>query len=263
MIKPEYISKYGVCKTIKIGELKEAHIHFNGISEPIVVQWDGHVCRSGEELLEAGKSLEIRTKYGLVLLYLCVEKVGNMYEISAKQAITFGTGSGDDVRLLNVDADFVMLRDGANFRLQLNKGQIFLNFVLAEEGTIIEPGDQLFIEGMLFNIGEHELEILAPSDTFYTTLAPLYSSENRLPDEYPDYHRSPRIIYREPAEKRKIAKPPAKPAKPSEQLARVIVPPLVMIAAFVVVSIFQRNGFYLIIMLSMTVATVILRSLLI
>lgn len=244
-------------KTIKIGEIKEAHIHFNGIPEPIVLQWDGHTCRLGEELLEAGKSLEIQTKYGPFRLYLRVEKARNMYEISVKQAITFGTGDGNDVRLLNIDADFVLLRDGASFRLQLNKGQMFHNFALADDGAEIEPGDQLFIEGMLLNIGEHELEMLAPTDTFHSTLAPLYRSENRLPDDYPDYHRSPRIIYREPAEKRKIAKPPAKPTKPSEQLARVIVPPLVMIAAFVVVSIFQRNGFYLIIMLSMTVVTVI------
>ncbi|MED4940568.1 type VII secretion protein EssC [Heyndrickxia coagulans] len=244
-------------KTVKIGDLQEEHIHFHGLAEPLLIQWDGRACRLGGEVLEAGKPLEIRTKNGAVRLYLGVEKAGNLYEISAKQAVTFGTGGGDDVRLLHIDADFVLLRDGTSFRLQLNKGQMFHNFALANDGAAIEPGDQLFIEGMILNIGEHELEMLAPPDTFHTALAPLYRSENRLPDEYPDYHRSPRIIYREPAEKRKIAKPPVKPAKPSEQLARVIVPPLVMIAAFVVVSIFQRNGFYLIIMLSMTVVTVI------
>ncbi|MEZ0116938.1 UNVERIFIED_ORG: S-DNA-T family DNA segregation ATPase FtsK/SpoIIIE [Heyndrickxia coagulans] len=244
-------------KTIKIGDLQEAHIHFNGLADPVVIQWDGRACRLDGEMLEAGKTLEIGTKNGAVRLYLGVEKAGNLYDVSTKQAVTFGTGGGDDVRLLNTDADFVLLRDGTSFRLQLNKGQMFHNFALANDGAAIEPGDQLFIEGMLLNIGEHELEMLAPADTFHTTLAPLYRSENRLPEEYPDYHRSPRIIYREPAEKRKIAKPPVKPTKPSEQLARVIVPPLVMIAAFVVVSIFQRNGFYLIIMLSMTVVTVI------
>ena len=80
-------------------------------------------------------------------------------------------------------------------------------------------------------------------------------------DEYPDYHRSPRIIYREPEEKLKIAKPSNKPRKPSEQLARVIVPPLVMIAAMIIVTIVSpEGGIYIIVMLAMTVVTVFFQS---
>src|SRR5699024_10570623 len=89
-------------------------------------------------------------------------------------------------------------------------------------------------------------------------LIPLNKSQSIFDDAYPNYHRSPRIIYREPEEKKVIVKPSSKPSKPSEQLMRTIIPPIVMIAALALVSIFQPRGIYIIVMLAMTVTTVIL-----
>ena len=88
-------------------------------------------------------------------------------------------------------------------------------------------------------------------------LVHLYGAEHGFGEEYPDYHRSPRIIYREPEEKLSIAKPSNKPSKPSEQLARTIVPSLVMIAATVLISFMRPNAIYMIAMLAMTVTTVV------
>ncbi|MFL6561139.1 MAG: type VII secretion protein EssC, partial [Bacillus sp. (in: firmicutes)] len=109
----------------------------------------------------------------------------------------------------------------------------------------------------MMKIGQEDLEILGVDSIITTKLVRLFDVHHDFGSHYPDYHRSPRIIYREPEEKRKIAKPSNKPGKPSEQLARVIVPPLVMIAAMIMVSLFLSNGFYIIIMLAMTVTTVI------
>ncbi|WP_018664842.1 type VII secretion protein EssC [Heyndrickxia acidiproducens] len=246
-------------KTVEIGSGPSAQFQFPGWEEPLEIKWDGKKCKAGEQVLPEETLVTLNAKHGPAGVYFIGEQSRQRYDISDQTALTFGKREVDDVQLAGTKADFVLMRKkvGDAFILHVYEGCIFHNYLLAEGEVMLEAGDELYVEGATIKIGTEELEILASPGRLQTKLTPLFGAEDRFPAEYPDYHRSPRIIYREPADKRKIAKPSAKPSKPSEQLARVIVPPLVMVAAFVVVSIFQRNGIYLIIMLSMTIVTVI------
>src|SRR5699024_8927520 len=103
---------------------------------------------------------------------------------------------------------------------------------LIHKKKVIGIGDHVFVDGILFRIQEGLITMITPEDKLIqTALPPLYGSSNKFDVEYPNYHRSPRIIHREPEDKRVIAKPSNKPSKPSEQLMRTIIPPIVMIAA--------------------------------
>ena len=76
-------------------------------------------------------------------------------------------------------------------------------------------------------------------------------------EDYPDYHRSPRIIYRSSEEKIQIAPPSKEPNKPSDELLRLIVPPLLMVGVTVLITLVQPRGIYILATVVMSIASVI------
>ncbi|MGQ0422564.1 hypothetical protein ACT4US_32185, partial [Bacillus sp. HC-Mk] len=65
----------------------------------------------------------------------------------------------------------------------------------------------------LLEIGSEDIQVLSSEDKVKSELPILVESETNYQSGYPDYHRSPRIIYREPEEKMTIAKPSSIPSK--------------------------------------------------
>ncbi|AVH83501.1 TPA: type VII secretion protein EssC [Streptococcus agalactiae] len=74
---------------------------------------------------------------------------------------------------------------------------------------------------------------------------------------YPDFHRSPRIIYRSSEDKITVNAPGNKPNKSKDELLKLIVPPLVMIGVSILISIFRPRGIYIIATMSMALVTMI------
>src|SRR5699024_7549441 len=98
---------------------------------------------------------------------------------------------------------------------------------------------------VLVSVFDHYVKVNTSGLKMSSTLIPLIEGNQVFSSEYPNYHRSPRIIHRVPEEKRTIAKPSTKPTKPSENIGRTVIPPLVMIAALVFVSLFSLAVFLL------------------
>ncbi|MGE6260579.1 type VII secretion protein EssC [Heyndrickxia sporothermodurans] len=245
-------------KTITVGSDWESTITLHSLEQSLLIEWDGKTCVIGDHRLHVNERLSLKHNNKQMHLYLADPNEWLAYDTSQKKSITFGTNVYDDVKIKNADIDILFIREclGAPFKLEVYDGHVFYNHVRTTGNILLQPGDQLYFEGMMIKIGKENIEVLATESIESSRLVQLYGENNRFGVEYPDYHRSPRIIYREPEEKRKIANPSSMPSKPSEQLARVIVPPLVMIAAMVVVSLFTRSGIYLIVMLSMTIVTI-------
>lgn len=246
-------------KSIFVGEDGSNTITFIDLHQSLSIEWDGEQCKIGDKLLRVNERLTWNHDVNPVHLALIEESDWCVYDTTQHFSITFGSNEYDDVRIESKTVDFVLIREqlGSPFKLEVFDGQVYHNFFQQAGDLTLSPGDQLYCDGVMVKIGKDDIEILASNSINGTKLVRLYGGHHRFGPDYPDYHRSPRIIYREPEEKRKIAKPSSKPGKPSEQLARVIVPPLVMIAAMIVVSLFISNGFYVIIMLAMTLTTVI------
>jgi len=246
-------------KRLTIGSEWSNTITFIELNPSLEIYWDGAGCKIGEKLLCVNESLTLKHHDDFIHLYLKETNEWCIYDTTQHFNITIGANDYDDVTIVNASVDMVLIREqlGDPFKLEVLNGQVYHNFICTTGSMLLEPGDQLFFAGVMVKIGKDDLEVLGTECIKETKLVRLFGIDYGFDNDYPDYHRSPRIIYREPVENRKIAKPSNKPAKPSEQLARVIVPPLVMIAAMVVVSIFRPNGFYIIAMLAMTVTTVI------
>ncbi|WP_066057194.1 type VII secretion protein EssC [Robertmurraya korlensis] len=246
-------------KIITVGKEWSKTITFRDLSTPFEIQWDGQECRISEQLLSVHESLEINLKDEKVTIYLIEQQEWQLYDTTECRSITIGSNEYDDVTLVNHEVSLAFIREqlGEFFRLEVYQGEVYQNFILVKGEVLLEPGDELFFEGITVKVGIDDLRILGRKAIVDTKLVEVFGASQRFDHDYPDFHRSPRIIYREPEDKRRIAKPSNKPAKPSEQLARIIVPPLVMIGAMVAVSIFSPSGFYIIAMLAMTVTTVI------
>lgn len=246
-------------RKVQIGCEWSDTVTIQGIEKTFEVEWDGEVCKIGKDILLLNETISIEAGNKTIYLYWTENSNSQIFDITNQHTITFGPNEFDDVRIKNAAADVLLIRNelGKPFELEVYSGQVYHNFFRIKGNVILKPGDQLYFDGLLLKIGKHDIEFLTYEMIEATKLIQIYEHDKKYPAEYPDYHRSPRIIYREPEDKRKIARPSNKPGKPSEQLARVIVPPLVMIFACIVLSFIQGNGIYLIVMLSMTVVTVI------
>src|SRR5690625_1049194 len=255
-----YLSK-GVARTMTIGASLTDTITIPSLMETFVIQWDGEACQIGEHRFSENEQYEQTTNGESIHFYLAPfasNEFTTVFDCANHLEISFGTNPYDDCYSENLRADIVLSRENLHryFTLYVHRGEVYHNFKRVLESVPVQVGDQIFFDGIVVAIGEKDLEIVAPKN-FRAKLVEIPKSK-QYDDDYPNYHRSPRIIYREPEEKKIIAKPTAQPSKPSEQLMRTIIPPIVMIAALGLVSIFQPRRIFIIVMLTMTVTTVII-----
>lgn len=195
-----------------------------------------------------------------VHLYVTDATEEHLLDTAGKQIITVGEQTYDDIQIKGIPVDFVITRDDLedSFQLEVYQGSVYHNYFLVNKRKVLEAGDELFFHGVTLSIHEEATYIYPSGKDIHSKLMPLVEGQHPYWEEYPDYHRSPRIIYREPDEKQTIAQPTNKPAKPSEQLGRTIIPPLVMIITFVIITMIQPRGIFIIVMLAMTVTTIII-----
>lgn len=248
----------GTPQELTMGNDWSCEMTFLTFHSNIDVKWDGKLCHINGRLLTKNKKMTIAGEEP-ICFYLIDPTEDLIFDIAGKHNITFSNRSYDDITIADTNIDLVMIREqnGQGFYLEVYAGEVYHNFSRINGHVRIEQGDQLFFDGIVVLIREENLQVSNPEEQITSKLVQLVEPDHVFSPEYPDYHRSPRIIYREPEEKRVIANPSNKPSKPSEQLGRTIVPPLVMIAALVIVSVIRPRGIFIIVMLSMTVTTVI------
>ncbi|SNZ14040.1 DNA segregation ATPase FtsK/SpoIIIE, S-DNA-T family [Terribacillus aidingensis] len=241
-------------QTITIGNSRKNQVTIAAFTDELVLEWDGHNLHDGKEEIPNVKHI------GELSLYVIDEHTSIMYDIAGQSNLTFGAASYNAISKENWKADFLLMRKESLpvFELDIQSGAVYYNYKLVtnDQEILVEEGDILFADGVLLKVSADSIELQA-NKAIDTSLVELIGQEKPYSGEYPDYHRSPRIIYREPDEKKTIAKPANKPSKPSEQLARNIIPPLVMIAALVIISLIQPRGIFIIVMVAVTTVTII------
>ncbi|MDM5436398.1 type VII secretion protein EssC [Bacillus hominis] len=247
---------------VTIGNEWSDTVTYADLETRVVVKWDGEAWKLEDEALRVNEHVTLDiTKEKQMHFYLTDAGEEYVYDMASKYSISFGATDRDDVTIKNMTAaNLLFIREtlGDCFKVVVNDGYVYHNFFRMTGEEMLEPGDQLYFDGVTIKVGKEDIQILASSNRVTSKLTPLIEADNDLGEEYPNYHRSPRIIYREPEEKLTIGKPSHLPSKPSEQLAQMIVPPIVMIVLTVVVSIFQPRGIFILASLGMTVVTVII-----
>ncbi|WLV24297.1 type VII secretion protein EssC [Aciduricibacillus chroicocephali] len=244
-------------KRFTIGSQRTDTVRTLDMTERLEGSWDGMSLHIADTDIPTGQSRRLSIGEKTVQLHVLEQVTEMEYDTSAGTSLSFGTAEYHDIVLKDSDADFLLQPIPDGYEVEVFAGELYHNYARVHGQAKLAAGDHLFFDGILIVARKDKIEIQSAPDQFTAKRPELIGLGSPYRNEYPDYHRSPRIIHREPVEKKIIAKPSNKPSKPSEQLARTIVPPLVMIAALVIISIFQPRGIYIIAMLSVTIVTII------
>ncbi len=244
-------------KEILIGSDPSCTLVFADLEGECTVLWDGQDAYLGDRRISHGDHTAVNGNR--LQFYLMDQQKKSVFDTAGKDYFSVSPYDYDDLTIETLNGNLVFYRDATEegFLLEVHGGEVYHNYRRTYGNETIAYGDHVFVDGVNLIVNEESVEVFPSEKQLDSRLEQLVESDQPFTKNYPDYHRSPRIIHREPDEKQTIAKPSTKPSKPSEQIARMVVPPLVMIVALVIVSIIQPRGIFIIVMLAMTVTTVI------
>ena len=240
-------------KTATVSNQETAQLTISSQEHPLHFQWS-----QGEVFYQYGEDkgvLENSKILGDVVCYLATGEV-HTYELLDKEEILVADEKGADVRL-HYPVRFLLVKKEQTWTCQLLSGKLYHNHKLVSEATFpLAFGDELAIGDVTFKLYPEEFGVEGAVEVS-PYLVPRLHSRYDFYKDYPEYHRSPRIIYRSSEDKILINPPGAEPQKPSDELLKLIMPPLIMVGVTLLITIFQPRGLYIIATVSMSVVSVI------
>ena len=240
-------------KTATVSNQETAQLTLASQENPLHFQWSqGEIFyQYGEDKGVLGNSKIL----GDVVCYLATGEV-HTYELLDKEEILVADEKGADVRL-HYPVRFLLAKKEQTWTCQLLSGKLYHNHKLVSEATFpLAFGDELAIGDVTFKLYPEEFGVEGAVEVS-PYLVPRLHSRYDFYKDYPEYHRSPRIIYRSSEDKILINPPGAEPQKPSDELLKLIMPPLIMVGVTLLITIFQPRGLYIIATVSMSVVSVI------
>lgn len=240
-------------KTATVSNQETAQLTLASQENPLHFQWS-----QGEIFYQYGEDkgvLENSKILGDVVCYLATGEV-HTYELLDKEEILVADEKGADVRL-HYPVRFLLVKKEQTWTCKLLSGKLYHNHKLVSEATFpLAFGDELAIGDVTFKLYPEEFGVEGAVEVS-PYLVPRLHSRYDFYKDYPEYHRSPRIIYRSSEDKILINPPGAEPQKPSDELLKLIMPPLIMVGVTLLITIFQPRGLYIIATVSMSVVSVI------
>ena len=240
-------------KTATVSNQETAQLTISSQENPLHFQWS-----QGEVFYQYGEDkgvLKNSKILGDVVCYLATGEV-HTYELLDKEEILVADEEGADVRL-HYPVRFLLVKKDQAWTCQLLSGKLYHNHKLVSEATVpLAFGDELAIGDVTFKLYPEEFGVEGTVEVS-PYLVPRLHSRYDFYKDYPEYHRSPRIIYRSSEDKILINPPGAEPQKPSDELLKLIMPPLIMVGVTLLITIFQPRGLYIIATVSMSVVSVI------
>ena len=240
-------------KTATVSNQETAQLTISSQEHPLHFQWS-----QGEVFYQYGEDkgvLENSKILGDVVCYLATGEV-HTYELLDKEEILVADEEGADVRV-HYPVRFLLVKKDQTWTCQLLSGKLYHNHKLVTEATVpLAFGDELAIGDVTFKLYPEEFGVEGSVEVS-PYLVPRLHSRYDFYKDYPEYHRSPRIIYRSSEDKILINPPGAEPQKPSDELLKLIMPPLIMVGVTLLITIFQPRGLYIIATVSMSVVSVI------
>ena len=212
-----------------------------------------------DRLIEFNKEIEIgKTRDVSLKIFISIVGTTKVFDIGTKHSLTVSQNDYDDISITGTSVDLMLSRETLydSFKVNVYGGDVFHNYTKLKDSVMLESGDVLYFDGILLEIGSEDIQVLSSENKVKSALPILVESETNYQSGYPDYHRSPRIIYREP-EENDNCKAFKYAIKTNGHLARIIAPSLVMIVVTVLLAIFMKYGMFIIASIAMTLVTII------
>ncbi|ALA29609.1 TPA: type VII secretion protein EssC [Streptococcus suis] len=247
-----YAADVSAGKKILFQGTEKAQVFVSSLDTPLTIWLDGvQVCYDYDGVegnLVSGMSLA-----GGVVYLLPSEQV--ILDPLDKQELTIGQHVGNSFVLAGSSCHVLLKRSDQSWMLYRLAGSIYINNLLMEKGEMeLALGDELAFEDTFFKFYADEVLVAGPVEAS-DELARKSASRYAFYEDYPDYHRSPRIIYRSSEDRVAINAPSNAPSKPSDSLLKLILPPLMMVGITLVIMIFQPRGLYVLATIAMSIVT--------
>lgn len=236
-------------KTYQMGSFVDSNIYLP-IFENVVLE----VKENGVELLGETYSygyhlVSIAENINVSLLiienteyYLLPEKI--LYLSDKKEA---------SIRLVDFPIEIILTFDGTNKTIY-SVSPFYINGERKTGKQNIQDMDQIvFEQGLGLSV---QKQILSIHSLFSIETSLLPFSEVMVEDRSKEFHRSPRIILREPEDKVTIASAPTDDEGNKQSLLRLIITPLAMIVFTILTVYFTRSGGMMLMMMGMSVITI-------
>ena len=240
-------------KTVLVGTTEKVQVYLSQQESPIQLKLDGDKIFYQYEN-EAGL-LKDGLRLGEVVFYLR-EGGPRVYDLLDLSEFQIGSHKGALITL-DEDVELLLQKSQNQWMLTRLKGAFYRNNHLEQmDQQLIGFGDELSLGAVTIKLFPDEVWVLGPAQVG-RQLTLREPSRYGFYEDYPDYHRSPRIIYRGSEDKILINPPGQEPAKPSDELLKLIVPPLTMVGVTVLITLVQPRGIYILATVGMSITTMI------
>ncbi|GAF10961.1 LOW QUALITY PROTEIN: FtsK/SpoIIIE family protein [Bacillus sp. JCM 19045] len=135
--------------------------------------------------------------------------------------------------------------------------RVFVNGEILTKDKQLNNGDIVLLGKTVFVIKESDLLTIESSEPLETRLAPIAVPTSESKKKYPEYRRTPRIIYEEPKEKVNFSIPGQELEDNNRALWLIVLPPLAMLLVMGIVALLIPRGIFIIISVTMFTVTLI------
>ena len=240
-------------KKVLLAASEKAQLYLPHQETPIQLQ-----LAEGQVFYQMGEETGVVTDgmaLGNLILYQSDSEPA-VYDLLDRKELLISDQKGAAISL-EAPLELLLKRTNDSWLLTKMRGQVYLNHVEWTGDQIqLEAGDELSLEGICLKVYPEEIWVTGPA-TVSSNLTLRGASRHGFYPDYPDYHRSPRIIYRSSEDKIQIAPPSKEPQKPNDELLRLIVPPLLMVGVTVLITLVQPRGIYILVTVTMSIASAI------
>lgn len=180
-----------------------------------------------------------------------------LFDVLDKKELILSEDQGATLTLPKQTFSGVLTKQGKQWLFTRLSGEVYINNCLFTESEyLLSQGDELSYLQHTLKIYPYEVHATKGAVT-HSELCEIYTSRYDFYEDYPDFHRSPRIIYREPEEKVRLNAPSAVPNKPQNQLLKTILPPTIMLLITIFMAFFKPNPLFIIGTVATTIVSLV------
>lgn len=207
------------------------------------------------------------TRKGRTLQFLLTKPFGkkNTYYMDFENEISFGLDEDHaDINLLGgktieqKNGRFTFYKASASWTVALQPGcRLYINGRKIDRDTKVGIGDVLQWAFMEIRLVAQDLIEISSVHEYQSALPRFDMPQSEMAKTYPDYRRTPRMIYEMPEEKVSLSFPAQESEDNGRGLWLIIAPPLVMLVVMGLVALLIPRGIFIIISISMFLMTLV------
>lgn len=209
--------------------------------------------------LDESKPLTIEQNERMLHFYLTTEShTTNTYFIDHLQEISFNSDQDatfvrQDIQFLNVESGhFSINKIEAGWILKKDfNSPVYVNGRVSETDQVLQLGDVIQWAFMEMELMEKDILEVSAAVPYASMLPIIEVPKSEIYSMYPDYRRTPRMIYDLPEEKVTLSFPTQETDDNGRSLWLIIAPPLVMLIVMGLIAILIPRGVYVLISISM------------